>query len=80
MSKSSVDISVIYKWPYDAYEQGDVAMAAVGAGVMWWWIGGSPLQGQDSMLLLQGYLAGGAAVYAYEMMTSKAGGAKKSEY
>ena len=68
----------------EAYKQQSITMAAIGGGIMWYWVGGSPFQGQDTMLLLQGYLAGGAGVYAYEyaMAQSDKGGSggKKSAY
>lgn len=68
MSGSSVPISDIWMWPVVAMKEGKSALvpAAIAVGIMYYYVGGS-FQGQETMTLVQGYLAGGAGYYAYEV-------------
>jgi hypothetical protein len=57
----------IVTWLYDDISGGlKPVPLAIGLGLMYYWIGGLPNQGQDVMTLAQGYLLGGVGNYAYD--------------
>jgi hypothetical protein len=79
MSDNSVQMSVIYRWPLDIYNNQGIGLqtansryvlAAVGLGAAYWWGGGLPGQGQDLMTHVSAYLVGGVAVYGAAMVTA----------
>ena len=75
-------VTQILYWPLEAYY--DVMddktyippIAAVAAA--YYWAGGLPNQGQDSMLLAQAYLMGGVAFVAADMVTGDQPGSNPS--
>lgn len=65
--------SIIVTWAYtESMVKWDPVALAIGLAAGYYWIGGLPNQGQDMMLLAQGYLVGGGAVYAYLVASNKA--------
>jgi hypothetical protein len=73
----SVDMTVVYRWPLDIYNNVNIGtqtnssryvLYALGAGSMYWWAGGIP---SDAMSFATSYLVGGVAVYAGAMALSQ---------
>lgn len=64
----------ILTWVYKGYMNQDWINLAIGAGAAYYYTGVLPWQA-DMMMLAQGYLVGGVAFYASELVMSKAGGA-----
>lgn len=71
MSGQAPPVSDILTWLYTDFQKQDYVALAIGLAANYYWIGGLPNQGQDIMMLVQGYLAGGVASYAYNYATNK---------
>jgi len=67
------EIKYILMWPIEEFrmQPPDYAALAVGAGVMYYMLGGLPFQGEELSQTAQAYLAGGLASYGYMKFVQK---------
>jgi len=57
-------LNIIIGWPVWSVKNKDWATGLIGAGFMYYWLGGQ-FSGQPPMQLVQAYLLAGGADYAY---------------